>query len=349
MDESSQNLTALICNATQPAPIEWVDKMLGCFSLLCLVVGTPLNLISFLFFLKQKRTPTFIVYSVIALTDAWICFNGFPHALLMLAQRQPLLFSNYTFRQVWGLSWSPLPYFSVFLVLMMSVLRAVKVTQPFRPDLHHVLLIVLTYLACLVAHFSAGLLFFGSYEMRGERRSGQGCEYPHEAYPFIHISDAAYTSVELYLAVMLLAAPVVPINISAGVTLAAISKSRRNPASTSHVRELKTRATVTVLLLIAVYTTCNVPVLLCILRYTIFKLSEWSLDILGDEVTVFRSRYMWPLSYVTLVQLNSLVNPLLYFTRMRSFRREVVKGCGVLVKGCRGLCRGTMVAPQEQS
>lgn len=60
--------------------------------------------------------------------------------------------------QVWGLTWEPLPYFSVFLVLLISVLRTIGIVIPlYSISKTAVRAAITTYLVFLVAR-SVGLL-----------------------------------------------------------------------------------------------------------------------------------------------------------------------------------------------
>ena len=86
---------------------------------------------------------------------------------------------------------------------------------------------------------------------------------------------------------------------------------------------MKNQATVTVLIFTLVYILCNIPVLVSLTRFSIQKASEWTIDIFG-EPGVFVNYYIWPLTYITLVQTNSLLNPMIYLVRMSWFRARVV-------------------------
>ena len=293
-------------------PLEGVDKLLGVFCLFCLLVGTPANILSFLYFRKQAPTASSVLYSVISLTDTWICFNGYPTAVLLLSNRSPALFEDFTFRQLWGLTWEPFPYFSVSLVLMISLTRTIKIVAPMvQIKRKHVLIPVIGYAVFLAVRFLVGFIFFGKYEM-----------IPYGTYPFIHITDQTYTNFDLYLAMILLAFPIIPIIVSAAISTTVLMLSKNSSVSTPSTDKVKNQASVTVLIFTAVYIGCNVPVFLCYLRFAIFKLSGWKTDIFNGP-SVFLNRYIWLLTYIASVQLNSLLNPCVYFSRMTDFRKEL--------------------------
>ncbi|KAL5252063.1 hypothetical protein ACHWQZ_G015016 [Mnemiopsis leidyi] len=302
------------------APIPGLDKLLGSLCLISLLLGTPANIISFIYFYRQTPyTALSTLYTVIAATDAWISFNGYPIAVLLLSSRDPGLFGDYTFRQLWGLTWEPLPYFSVFLVLVISLMRTVKIVWPtHRVRQQHVVILIGSYAAILVVRFLVGFTFFGKY----------GLSEVYPGYPYIHISDKTYTAFDLYLSLVSLAFPIVPIIVSASISMTMLRLSKRTAASTHRSDDIKNYATVTVLIFTLVYITCNIPVFLCYLRFAIWKLSGWNVDIFKGP-SVFLDRYIWILTYITQLQLNSFLNPCVYLLRMRRFRtylKELVAG-----------------------
>ena len=314
------------------APIPAVDTVLGTLCLLSLLLGTPANIISFLYFRHQTPcTALSTLYSIIAATDTWISLNGYPNALLLLTGRDPGLFGDYTFRQLWGLTWEPLPFFSVFLVLVISLMRTVKIVKP----THHVrvktvLVLISTYALFLVVRLLVGFIFFGRYDLNKE----------HPEYPYIQITDATYTAFDLYLSLISLAFPVIPIIVSATISMTMLIISKRSVASTRRSDHIKNHATVTVLIFTLVYVSCNIPVFLCYLRYAVWKLSGWDLDIFKGP-SVFLDRYIWIITYITQLQLNSFLNPCVYFLRMRRFRRylkEQIVGVVSVLRRIRGNC-----------
>ena len=308
------------------APIPELDQLLGSLCLISLLIGTPANIISFIYFYRQTPyTALSTLYTAIAATDAWISLNGYPNAVLLLSSRDPGLFGDYTFRQLWGLTWEPMPYFSVFLVLVISLMRTVKIVWPtHQVKQKHVVILIGSYAAFLVVRFLVGITFFGKY--------GLSKAYP--GYPYIQISDITYTAFDLYLSLVSLAFPIVPIIVSASISMTMLILSKRTTASTHRSDKIKNYATVTVLIFTLVYISCNIPVFLCYLRFAIWKLSDWKVDIFHGP-SVFLDRYIWILTYITQVQLNSFLNPCVYLLRMGKFRaylKELVTGAARAIR-----------------
>ena len=290
-------------------PIPEVDKFLGCLSFFCMVIGTPLNLLSFLLFRNQKRTPNYLVHMVIALCDSWISFNGYPYALSMLSgSRQKVLFGNKVFRTLWAMTWDPFVFFSIFLVLVLGMLRTIKLA--FRLVVlreKYVVMVLVTYATFLITRVTVAVIFLGEFVIP-----------PLNTYPFFSPKDG-YPNIELYLSITCLIFPPVPIVLSALVS-AFVLRSRRNQQSRN--KKLRHQATVTVLIFTCLYLTCNIPVLLSAIRFVIQLATSFKVDIFNGP-TVFLEYYIWPLTYVVLVQTNALLNPMVYFVRMSWFRAGV--------------------------
>jgi len=301
------------CTVTQACPIPEIDTFLGCFSFFCTLVGTPLNLLSFFMFRNQKRSANYLVHMVIALCDSWISFNGYPYAVTMLSgNRQPLLFSDKVFRTLWAMTWDPFIFFSIYLVLVLSVLRTVKLAcRVIVVQERHVVVALVAYATFLLTRVIVAVSFLGEFLIPD-----------HNAYPYFE-HRKGYPTVELYLSIACLIFPPIPIVTSALVS-AFVLRSRRNQQSKN--RKLRHQATVTVLMFTGLYLICNIPVLLAAIRFLIMLATNFKRDIFrkhGDTTPVFLKHYLWPITYLVLVQTNALLNPLVYFIRMSWFRKGV--------------------------
>ena len=160
-------------NVTYPLPNPTIDAFLGSFYICCSVLGVPANMAALFFFVRQRketlRTPTNSVlrehtllfntiYLAIVFNDLLIAATTFPVAEGFLSERQPVLFSNANFCTVWGVLWNVLPFYSVFLVLTMSITRSVILVKP-KVVVRRTGLVaaMVCYLGFLIARCVAGL------------------------------------------------------------------------------------------------------------------------------------------------------------------------------------------------
>ena len=131
--------------------------------------------------------------------------------------------------------------------------------------------------------------------------------------------------------VLQLAAPILPICISCILSTVTIARSIKLTRRCRTVSHLKLEATITILVVTAVYIGCNIPVFIF-----------WTIYIV-DGFTVSRDNqflywYSWGLTYVVLVGCNAALNPVVMMCRiskMRDCLGNVMRFCG----GKRGAVR----------
>lgn len=296
---------------TTLSPIPTVDILLGSFSLLCTLIGCPLNLLSFIMFRRQKRSANYLVHMVIALCDSWISFNGIPYALSMLSgSREQVLFGSKVYRTFWAMTWDPFVFFSIYLVLVLSLLRTIKLASRLVViKEQYVIAALVAYATFLGTRVVVAVIFLGEFIIP-----------ENNTYPFF-VAKEGYPDVELYLSIACLTFPPIPIIVSALISTFVL-RSHRNKQGNSKTRKLRHQATVTVLIFTCLYIACNIPVLLSAIRFVTLLATNFTVDIFNGP-TVFLEWYIWPLTYIVLVQTNALLNPLVYIVRMSWFRAGV--------------------------
>ena len=127
-----------------PVPSATADTTLGYIYILCTIVGIPLNLTALIYFiharraaartdhqLVKERTLLFnYIYLAVICNDLVILASSIPVAESFLSGREPYLFGNQLFCTAWGVLWNVLPFYSVFLVLVMSCTRTAILAKP---------------------------------------------------------------------------------------------------------------------------------------------------------------------------------------------------------------------------
>ena len=287
-----------------------------------------LNKFYFRYFLRRRASAATSVYRVITVTDTLSCLNAYPVIGTLLNNRNPGPFSQFYFCQFWGLTWEPLPYYSVFLVLLISLLRTVGLMKPLiRIPKKRVAIVMAVYALFLLVRFLTGAVLFGAYTY----------DYT-SSYSYIHIHNETYQWVDLYLSMILLMLPILPIIISAAITSYYVLRSglKIKSPQKSNTRS-KRHATVTVLIFTCVYIACNIPVTITLVWFSTLVFTGFTNDILKPlNIDLFTTYYIWPTTFVILVQLNAGINPIIYFLRMLEFR-SAVGGGGAAYGGKRGL------------
>ena len=101
---------------------------------------------------------------------------------------------------------------------------------------------------------------------------------------------------------------------------AVLKKTKRSlsTVSESGMVDKQKQATITILIVTAIYIACNVPVFV---SYNLFLLDMFVLDAPRFAMTPFMNFYGWNIVYTLLVAVNAAANPLVYWTRIQKMRR----------------------------
>ena len=242
------------------------------------------------------------LYTFMTITDTLSTLSAFPMTLSLFKKRDPAWFGYKSFCYAWGFLWTIIPFFSVFLVAVISITRTYILAFPLRRiKTRTVVTTVLMYFIYLT--LSSGIPVAIKYET------------------FIYTADAAYcwdivdhtwySKYHLIHGASLLVAPFIPIILSCIISIYYIVKSLSMTSSIKMIQKRKMRATTTVVIVTVVYAACNVPV--CIIWVFYFMENV-------RVVNTFWAFYSWGVSYVVLVAVNAALNPFIYVFRMKRFR-----------------------------
>ena len=222
-------------------------------------------------------------------------------------QRKSVMFSNRYFCAIWAVLWEILPFYSVFLVGVLSINRLILLIKPNKTLKAHVLIsTLLTYLVILV--LSKVVPFIIKISAFIYSKSTMYC--------FVLEKEVVYLLLNTISSSSLLAAPIIPIMVCCFYTIYKLRTQKT-------FERVSIEATKTVIMITAVYIVYNLPVFIKYVNHLVFIFS------VSDHVTeykeYYRTKFMiyygWMLSYVFCVVLNSLSNPIIYFTRMVAFRK----------------------------
>ena len=106
---------------------------------LCFLIGLPGNCLSLTYFIRSKNRnlPT-LLYITACCIDICTGVFHFPVAINLLNKRNPGLFGNKVFCGIWYFIFSNLQTMSMFVVVMLSVTRAIVIIfsriLPFGPE-----------------------------------------------------------------------------------------------------------------------------------------------------------------------------------------------------------------------
>ena len=190
-------------NTTSPTVIVPIEVLYGCFT-----VGTSSNIFAFRYFILKEKDVSTIIYICITVVDVIISFLTLPVGLSYLNNRNPTLFVNTVFCEIWGYMWNIVQQVSVFLVSLLSITRTVRVVFPFHKITRELVIGIIIVYAFLQLINILVMLFW--YNIRLSYDFGYAdCTQHNE------VSSKVYTATQI----MSLVIPVFLVTISAAISI----------------------------------------------------------------------------------------------------------------------------------
>ena len=286
-----------------------VDRIIATILILCFVVGTVGNFLALRYFISsENKKLAGQLYIVISLTDLVTCIAHSPVAFSLLDYRHPGAFSSEEFCCFWTILFEYLQVTSIFLVMLMSVTRALAIRIPFyQINRRSLIWIYLGFALSLI--FESGIRHvFGVF--------------------YMYIIDLAYSvkgSDNKNWSLFSNTINAINIGVPSIVTFVSFILSanklfrQRVPPS----KELAHRASVTIAIFTAVFMACNIPFLGNTILFIISR------ELYSYPGHIYSSKFMYSYSWVTskvlFVVINATLNPIVYFTRMSGFSTWTAK------------------------
>ena len=291
-----------------------LDYTLGILLLICSLVGIPGNILGAFFFTKTstgREDSVALLYTIICSIDSITSITHLPVAVAMLRDRKPGVFNNYTFCVLWEVLYTILQKMSMFLVLLLSTFRTVIIVNAYyKIRIRTVLRCVVGYLLILVL---IPLLQYVIPPLRGEFKyswDGVYCFYNFRMN-FEHAVNLVLVGLPPMITFITLLVSVIKLHTSA-------KESAASP-ETRFMERWKRRASITIAMFTSLFLVCNMP-------FFINLMHNMTTTFFGVEYpgvyfsTRFMFWYSWHIAKMESVVVNAALNPLLYYSRMKSFR-----------------------------
>ena len=317
------------------------DVMIGALYLVCFTCGLPSNLLSFYFFTRRRfktmDIPTFL-YTLTALNDSLTSILVLNNGVTMFRSRDVWLPG---FCAAQHILFQMTQRMSVFLVAILSITRTYSLVFPLRRikvvGVQVVSVVFWSLMTCFFVFPPLLSLVQITYHF-------EGAYCWAEPIPGKNISQT-WDTFDNAMDTIGLAFPVVPITVSCIMSTYKILDSRKVK---SHLiaRKLSTntmkrcslaskksyrKATCTIILVTIFYIISNLPLFINYVLYLITILSfKWPGPIYDSYIMYF---YSWNITAILSTGLNATINPIIYLTRFKRYRKWVVNGCtpGALV------------------
>ena len=287
-----------------------LDIFLAILHLTCFIFGTSGNVLSFSYFIRQKKDLSTCIYIVISGTDFVISLLTLPVSIAYFSWRNGVLFNINAFCIMWGSINTIVPHLSVFLVATLSITRTISLINPLNNiKRRNIFICIFSYVLFLVVQGTLPIVI-GETVIK---------YLPEDTYCWADPKGETWRSVETILDVIELGFPVIPIVLSCAISTYRVLSSRTFTSRDSACSRLKFNASLTIIIFTLAYIIFNIPVFIQFLLYmiTIFKYKVYPGPLFQ---TMWMRSYSWNVVFVLCVALNALVNPIIYYTRIRMFR-----------------------------
>ena len=294
------------------------DILLAVTLSICTIVGLPGNTLSLIYFYSAKRRDfSSFIYTLVCCVDICTCVIHLPVMFSLYSFRKPGLFAGRLFCIGWSVVFYYLQGISMFLVMLMSVSRSIKLVYSHHKINQKVLLYSFLLFSgfLLVIYNVPPAMSYGESLFYGYSLVDVYCYYDIDKEPLSYIDQLIHS-------IIIGVTPTITTVSFAVFVFVLFRKSRVSQKSNK-----KYRAAVTMAMFSALFLTCNIP---CLLNNILWFLTELCYEKEYPEPFYsgdFMFFYSWLISDVVCTVLNASLNPLLYLCRMQGlnkwFRRKV--------------------------
>ena len=312
MDNGSYPEHVFIARAMEANPI--LDKLLGGFLAICLVVGTTGNIISLNYFLSTKRaTLAEKLYAIMCSIDFCTCIFHFPVMMSLLRGREPGLFLDLWFCGAWTVSFEFVQSTTTFLVMLISLTRTIKITFPFI-KIHKRLVLWSFGGYCVLSfvHFLVGITVDMTFAYFGDVvYCVTTCKYEW-FNKMLNIFSSMQTGIPSLI-------------IFLSFVISALNLRRASVNAEGQQRN--TKATVTITIFTFIFIMCNTPffVLMVLLIMEQYFSQAYSYPGYFFKSCNWMSLHSWVTAKIGCVVLNATLNPLMYVFRMQKLKSWVCR------------------------
>lgn len=290
--------------------------------LLVLIIGIGANVTALHFFWKSVRVNVFSdIFSAVCLTDILTSILSIFVGLCYLLKRAPGPFGNPIIREIWGSLWNFTSRYSVFLVSLLSITRAVRIAFPFKQIQGKVVYAALVTYGVWLAVTTPALYGIPHYYKL------EWCALALNKSEFVNAATGfRYYGVVLAIPATLL----MPFPITLASCTVSVYKicSRIWPRGSTTTRLSRTTmdsslySGVTILIFAAIYLILNIPYG-AVYVYVVIMSEKLGLPP-PKVITNYQIKsYLFGMTHILSISLNAILNPVLYYCRMHDFKEHV--------------------------
>jgi len=286
------------------------DTFIALILTLCTLVGLPGNIVSLLYFnsVKHKNFSN-LIYTIVCNIDVCTCVVQIPVMIALFNARRPGVFGETIFCKGWSVAFYYLQQMSMFLVMLLSVSRSIKlIFLQHKIKRKYLIFSFLLYSGLFAIRFIIVLIFEKDDNTFMYRFTDIYCLYDVEAEPLSYIDQLIHS--------IGVGCPPIITTISFTAFLFLLFRN----GQISKTNKKKHQAAVTMGIFTILHLACNLPCFLNNILWFITELEysdDWPEPFYGSKFMLY---YSWLISDVVSMVLNATLNPVLYFYRMKSLR-----------------------------
>ena len=280
------------------------DGLLAAGLCLCFLIGLPGNCLSLTYFIRSKKRnlPT-LLYITACCIDIVSCVINLPVTVNLMNQRKPGLLGDEICCMIWYFIFVSAQLMSMFVVMMLSVTRAIVILFPFYRIKKAAVFVSISLAFLHVFFLNAIFIFDGDYQYS---RALTFCDFVSK--PNL-IQDLYGTSYSLWTGLT-------PLIVFLAMLVAICKLKSQNQLGTAPNN--RHDASITIICFAVLFLCCNSLTFLNIMLITYSKISgQGYLDFYNNTFMFF---YSWQLSEIFCTVLNASINPILYIFRFKDMR-----------------------------
>ena len=281
------------------------DCLLAAGLCLCFLIGLPGNCLALAHFIRSKKRnlPT-LLYIIASCIDIFTCVFHLPVTASLLNKRNPVLLGNKMFCRIWYFTFITVQIMSMFVVMMVSVTRAIIIVFPFykigKKSVFLSILLAFIFLSLLSALNIAHGEFYYSITFTS-------CAF--NRVPLHFFNHLYYINYTIWVVLL-------PLIVFVAMVVCIYYLKTQNSAITSQTN--CRNASMTIVCFSSVFLICN------FLTFSNMVLLTYSQLSIGGYVHFYRSTFMfmysWQISSLLCVVLNATLNPFVYIFRFKEMK-----------------------------
>ena len=305
------------------------EPVFGVITLLMVVFGAPANIVSFLYFMKRSGSnASTTVYRFMNMVDLYICFLLIPIGLNYFnpdRKETPYFFNVHILCNMWSISWHTAGRLSIYLIGVMSTARAISLVKPlYFLRRNAVVIPFIVYTVFLLVQQTLPYWFPNKshpqpivryFNMMGI------CTWTFA--DIVPMFSVGHKVCDFFFIQLEFLFPVIPIVLSSAISIATLLAKKEPDAPRAENKNRK-HATTTIIILSVVFVLLNTPFLMYQLIASVGTYTGGEVIKKWNQLMPLNTRRVLAHIYnIHLIGLNSCINPIIYFIRIKELRAHV--------------------------